>query len=48
VSTQAKISYFENPTIKIDLLYPKAIILYNESKHNILDLAGKAKKSTLH
>ncbi len=46
VSTQAKISSFKNPHIKIDLLprakTPSATILYDESKHNILAYQGKA------
>jgi len=49
VSTQAKISSFKNPHIKIDLLpwdqNPLSYyILYNESKHNILALVGKPNK----
>jgi len=56
-STQAKISSFKNPHMKkIDLLLllllprgPKSLkllyILYNESKHTILALVGKANKS---
>ncbi len=52
VSTQAKISSCKNPHIKIDLLLTRgqnpllATTLYNESKHNILALVGKANKST--
>jgi hypothetical protein len=49
------ISSFKNPHIKIDLLLlPRGknplsyySILYNESKHNILALGGKANKTTL-
>jgi hypothetical protein len=50
ISSQ-NISSFENPHIKIDLLLlPRGrnplsyYILYNESKHNILALVGKADK----
>jgi hypothetical protein len=49
-TTQAKISSFKNPHIKIDLLLPRgqnplsSTTLYNETKHNILALVGKAKK----
>ncbi len=46
-----KISSFKNPHIKIDLLLSRdqksvklLSILYNESKHNIIALAGKANK----
>jgi len=49
VSTQAKISSFKNPHIKIDLLLPRGPkslkLLYTESKHNILlALVDKANK----
>jgi hypothetical protein len=48
VSTQAEISSFKNPHIKIDLLLHRGqnplsyYILYNESKHNIVAWVGKA------
>ncbi len=52
VSTQAKISAFKNPHIKIDLLLPRDqnplsyYTLYNESKHNILACwVGKVNKA---
>jgi len=49
VSTQAKISSFKNPHIKIDILptgqNPLSYsILHTESKHNILALVDKANK----
>jgi hypothetical protein len=44
----AKILSFKNLHIKLDLLLPRGqnplSILYNESKHNILALVGKANK----
>ncbi len=54
--TQAKISSFKNPHIKNrpiiiitqgPIKIPEATILYNESKHNILAMVGKAKKLIL-
>ncbi len=54
VSTQAKISTFKNPGIKnrpiiyyVGAKIHRATILYNESKHNILALVGKANKRAL-
>jgi hypothetical protein len=50
VSTQAKISSFKNPHIKIDLLLPrgpkslKLVYSIMNLKHNILALVGKANK----
>ncbi len=47
VSTQAKISSFKNPHIKIDILprgQNRLKLLYTESKHNILALVDKANK----
>jgi hypothetical protein len=52
VSTQAKISSFKNPHIRIDLLLPRGrnplsyYILYNESKHNILALWAMPTETT--
>jgi hypothetical protein len=51
VSTQAKISSFKNPHIRIDLLLPRAkipqaTILYNECKHNILALQAMPTETT--
>jgi hypothetical protein len=48
VSTQAKISSFKNLHTEIELLLPSRgqnTILYNESKHNIPTLVGKANKA---
>jgi hypothetical protein len=39
VSTKPKISSFKNPLIKIELL-----LLYDQSKHNILCLVGKGQQ----
>jgi len=44
VSTEAKISCLKNASYK-NRPIPKATILYNESKHNILALVGKANKN---
>jgi hypothetical protein len=48
--TQAKISSFKNPHIKIRPIrgqHPLTVIPYNESKHNILALVGENNKGRI-